>query len=1127
MRAGQSTLSGTCNLRAQVAGRSRRRKPNTVCKSNAGGVEGNSLLSRPDSAKASEPVVQPVADDAQPFASNGQTDSAGGNGDTHKTAEASPAATSAPASPPTLKQPAPPRPPSRPKPPSKAEVPALAASRSDPSNPSEAAIAAALKQSNIRKPRQTGKRSNWGGPDTQASLACPPGRPQPAAQAPMSPSPAPAKPFTSGPPQSAPLASSQPPAQAPPAVDPPTAASIPIVEPPAPLASQPRPARPQRPAAPPRAPAAQLGSPSQPPGPASNNGFESPMSSAPPQAPPQAAASPQAAPPPRTPAPPRAAAPAPAPASGPRAVTQFTAPPAEPTQSEQQGAVSDDEYMASSAVAGPLAAAPPLILAAPTRLAAPVRPAAPLPRRGGQAEQQVRGGEGGNTREGAGGGRGGGGGGGGRPPNNRGAAPGRGRQVFNTQGRRGRGGGGRGGGRDGGYSRQGRGRPTGGQTGNLTAANRRKARQIKKEALAAKRQSGRKVREEIFEVPSTGLSVDTLAERLAVNKAEIVKILFMKGVMVQVNQMLDTDTVRLAAAALGAEAIIMDEDEVAAGSAKREEFVREADLEYLVTRPPVVCVMGHVDHGKTSLLDRIRAAAVAAGEAGGITQAIGAYNVLVEGEETSSEICFLDTPGHEAFSAMRARGAKVTDIAVVIVAADDGVRPQTLEAIAHARAAAVPIVVAVNKIDKPGADVNRVLSDMAAQADLVPEEWGGDVPFVPISAKKGDGIDELLETLALVAEIEELQANPNRAAEGTVLEAHLDKQVGPVASLLVQAGTIAKGDVVQAGAACGRVRACRGSYGENVESAGPSTAVSVEGLDEVPAAGDVFRVFKDEAEARSAAEAEKEAQRTARLAEMSSSTTVTLSTLATVDEDQEALQRMNLVVKADASGSLEAIKGALRALPQDSVALRFLLAGTGPITPSDVELARSSGALVMGFNVEPTDEAAALAKNRAVEVATYDVIYGLLDEVRARMEGRLKAVTEKVQCGAAEVKATFGRGKNIIGGCIVTEGKVMVNGVVEVRRGRKTLVYEGPLSSLRRFKDEVAVVEEGVECGIGCEGFWEWEAGDKVACFELVEKTLTLEESRADSAVDGDLDDALAEAQAEYAASVAAEAGNS
>lgn len=641
------------------------------------------------------------------------------------------------------------------------------------------------------------------------------------------------------------------------------------------------------------------------------------------------------------------------------------------------------------------------------------------------------------------------------------------------------------------------GRPTPPEKEKVNIAGRRKSRQSRRQGRQEEAAANAAVREEIFEVGAEGMSVADLSAMLAVTPTEVVKLLFMRGVMVQVNSTLDAGTVKAVAQEFGVE--VLDKEEGDAGGTGSSRFLTDSDLEHLVARPPVVAVMGHVDHGKTSLLDYVRKSKVAAGEAGGITQAIGAYTCTVDYSGFTRDVTFLDTPGHEAFSAMRARGAKVTDIAIIIVAADDGVRPQTIEAISHAQAAGVPIVVAINKVDKEGANPERTKQELTEHG-LVPEEWGGKTPMVNISAKKGTGVDELLEMVLLVAEIEDLAANPMRAAQGTVLEASLDRRQGPVATLLVQNGTLRVGDAIAAGGTHGRVRSMRSVAGE-VGEAGPSIAVQMHGLSSVPTAGDEFAVYATETEARVASENVGATRREERLAEMSGGgSMITLSSLASFDEDEEegreALQRMNIIIKADASGSCEAVKSALSALPQDSVALRYLLAAPGEVTNSDLDLAIASGGMVLAFNVSPSEAVQATAKQSGVELRTYSVIYNLVDDVRAAMEGRLKSIEERVAIGTAEVKAVFGSGNRRVAGCMVTDGALRKGCLIQILRGKKVM-YDGPLASLRRLKDDVKEVAAGTECGVALEAFREWAEGDRIEAFQLVSKKLSLEESQA------------------------------
>ncbi|KXZ43734.1 hypothetical protein GPECTOR_81g182 [Gonium pectorale] len=644
-----------------------------------------------------------------------------------------------------------------------------------------------------------------------------------------------------------------------------------------------------------------------------------------------------------------------------------------------------------------------------------------------------------------------------------------------------------------------------GRKEKVTAEMKREARRQREASRMEKAASRRRDKEEIFEVGDEGMSTDALAELLQVDESDIVRTLFMRGITLSMSQMLDKNTVKLVAAEFDVVVVDSSPTLVTDAAKKRTEFISEEDVDDLAPRPPVVTVMGHVDHGKTSLLDYIRKKRVAAGEAGGITQAIGAYNTEVEVDGELKTICFLDTPGHEAFSAMRARGAQVTDIAIIIVAADDGVRPQTREAVAHAQAAGVPIVVAINKVDKPGADVERVKQELL-ELNLVPEEWGGNTTMVPVSAKKGTGVPDLLTQLLWTAEERQLMSNPSRPARGTVIEAYLDKKRGPVATLLVQAGTLRPGDIIRAGASYGKVRALTNDLGQTMPSAGPSIAVQLTGLNSVPAAGEEFEVAPTEQAARLAAYDFEEKLKVRRMMEMSGGgSMVTLSSLATVDEDQEAMQRLNLIIKADTSGMVEAIKGALSMLPQQSVVLRFLLASAGEITVSDVDLAAASGGLVLAFNLEADEAVSSHAKRLGVSVKSYRIIYELIDDVKAAMEGKLKLVEERVVQGSAVVKAVFGTGKKRVAGCAVTDGKLTKSGYVTVKRGSgkaATVVYDGKLSSLRRVKDVVEEVPAGLECGLGADGFTEWQEGDVLECYLLVTKSRRLEDARATTAVD-------------------------
>ncbi|MCP9867100.1 translation initiation factor IF-2 [Cyanobium sp. Cruz-8D1] len=593
-------------------------------------------------------------------------------------------------------------------------------------------------------------------------------------------------------------------------------------------------------------------------------------------------------------------------------------------------------------------------------------------------------------------------------------------------------------------------------------------------------------RPEMLIVPEGNLTVQELADRLGVESSEIIKSLFFKGISATVTQTLDLHTIETVAEEFGVPVL---QDDIEAAAKKTVEMIEASDLAHLIRRPPVVTVMGHVDHGKTSLLDAIRKTRVAAGEAGGITQHIGAYQVDVPHGDETRKITFLDTPGHEAFTAMRARGTKVTDVAVLVVAADDGVRPQTLEAISHARAAEVPIVVAINKIDKEGAQPERVKQELSG-LDLVAEDWGGTTVMVPVSAIKGENIDKLLEMILLVTEVEDLQANPDRMARGTVIEAHLDKAKGPVATLLIQNGTLKAGDVLAAGPILGKVRAMVDDTGKRVKQAGPSSAVEALGFSEVPTAGDEFEVYTDEKSARAVVGDRANEARATRLAQQMASRRVSLASMSGQVSEGE-LKELNLILKADVQGSVEAILGSLEQLPQEEVQVRVLLSAPGEITETDVDLAAASGAVIVGFNTSMASGAKRAADATGVDVRDYDVIYKLLEDIQMAMEGLLEPELVEENLGEAEVRAVFTIGKSAVAGCYVTNGKLQRNCRIRVHRG-KELVYEGDLDSLRRNKDDVKEVATGFECGIGCDRFTGWQERDRVEAFKLVTQRRTL-----------------------------------
>ncbi|MBM5795376.1 MAG: translation initiation factor IF-2 [Cyanobacteria bacterium M_surface_7_m2_037] len=593
-------------------------------------------------------------------------------------------------------------------------------------------------------------------------------------------------------------------------------------------------------------------------------------------------------------------------------------------------------------------------------------------------------------------------------------------------------------------------------------------------------------RPEMLIVPEGNLTVQELADRLGVDSSEIIKSLFFKGIIATVTQTLDLSAIENVSEEFGVPVL---EDDVEAAAAKTVEMIEESDLAHLIRRPPVVTVMGHVDHGKTSLLDSIRKTRVTAGEAGGITQHIGAYQVEVPHAGEQRKITFLDTPGHEAFTAMRARGTKVTDVAVLVVAADDGVRPQTLEAISHARAAKVPIVVAINKIDKEGASPDRVKQELSSH-ELVAEDWGGNTVMVPVSAIKGENIDKLLEMILLVTEVEDLQANPDRMAKGTVIEAHLDKAKGPVATLLIQNGTLRTGDVLAAGPILGKVRAMVDDNGKRVKEAGPSYAVEALGFSEVPTAGDEFEVYPDEKAARAVVGDRATEARATRLAQQMASRRVSLASMSGQASEGE-LKELNLILKADVQGSVEAILGSLEQLPQEEVQVRVLLSAPGEVTETDVDLAAASGAVIVGFNTSMAPGAKRAADATGVDVRDYDVIYKLLEDIQMAMEGLLEPELVEESLGEAEVRAVFTIGKSAVAGCYVTNGKLQRNCKVRVWRGKEK-VYEGDLDSLRRGKDDQKEVATGFECGIGCDRFANWQEGDRVEAYKLVTQRRTL-----------------------------------
>jgi translation initiation factor IF-2 len=587
-----------------------------------------------------------------------------------------------------------------------------------------------------------------------------------------------------------------------------------------------------------------------------------------------------------------------------------------------------------------------------------------------------------------------------------------------------------------------------------------------------------------IDLPSS-ITVKDLADLLGVNPADVIRELIKSGIFANINQGIDRETASLVAEELGYEVaetaapgVTVNADGSAAetapvSAATKEQLYEEDEESLLQPRAPIVTVMGHVDHGKTSLLDAIRTTKVAAGERGGITQHIGASEVVKDGRH----IVFLDTPGHEAFTAMRARGAKVTDIAVVVVAADDGVMPQTLEAIDHARAAKVPIIIALNKIDKPDANADRVKNGLA-EAGVVVEEYGGDVPMVPVSAKARLGLDELLEMINLVADLQELKANPKRPAIGTIVEAELDKGRGPVATALVQTGTLRVGDVIVVGETYGKVRALENALGKRITKAGPSSPAVVLGLADVPEAGDILRVVADEKTARAMVEERKAAS----AARSEGSGRATLEDLyAQIQAGQT--KELRIILKTDVSGSLGAITHALQQLSTDEVRINVLHEAAGDVTDNDIMLAAASDAIVVAFSTKVTDTARRAAEAEKVDVRLYDIIYKLTDDISAALRGMLEPEQVETVEGRAEVRQIFRVGKvAVIAGCYVTDGRIVRAGGARVWRGGKVITTDR-IESLRRFRDDVREVATNFECGIGLAGSNDLVEGDVIECF--------------------------------------------
>jgi translation initiation factor IF-2 len=586
-----------------------------------------------------------------------------------------------------------------------------------------------------------------------------------------------------------------------------------------------------------------------------------------------------------------------------------------------------------------------------------------------------------------------------------------------------------------------------------------------------------------IELPGT-ITVKELADLLTVSPGDIIRELIKSGIFATINQLIDRDTASLVAEELGYEVAepdltaAADEDEEGAGpapEAAKEVLYEEDDEADLVARAPIVTVMGHVDHGKTSLLDAIRTTTVAAGERGGITQHIGASEITTK---DGKRVVFLDTPGHEAFTSMRARGAKVTDIAVIVVAADDGVMPQTLEAISHAKAAKVPLVIAMNKVDRPEANPDRVRTELA-EAGVVVEDYGGDVPMVPVSAKTRTGIDELLEIILLVADLQELKANPKRDAIGTIIEAQMDKGRGPVATVIVQTGTLKVGDIVVAGNTYGKVKALESSTGARITKAGPATAAVILGLSDVPEAGDVIRVVADEKIARTQVETRKNE---AAARDGAGAGRATLEDLYRQMQAGQA-KELRIILKSDVSGSLGAIDRALGQLSSDETKINVLLEAAGDITDNDIMLATASNAIVVGFNTGITETARRAAESEGVDVRLYDIIYKLTDDIDAALKGMLEPEMVEVIEGRAEVRQIFKVGKStVIAGCFVTDGRIVRTGGARVWRGGK-IIETDRIESLRRFRDDVREVAQNYECGIGLAGYNDLVEGDIIECF--------------------------------------------
>ena len=570
-----------------------------------------------------------------------------------------------------------------------------------------------------------------------------------------------------------------------------------------------------------------------------------------------------------------------------------------------------------------------------------------------------------------------------------------------------------------------------------------------------------------------GMTIGDLAKELNVSSGELVKKLFMLGILATVNNKVDFDNAELLVSEYGKEL----QKEQIIDETKFEEFDIQDNEEDLVKRPPVVTIMGHVDHGKTTLLDTIRKTSVAEGEAGGITQAISAYQVKVKGEY----ITFIDTPGHAAFTEMRARGASITDIVIIIVAADDGVMPQTKEAIDHAKAAGVPIIVAINKIDKPGANVERVMSELA-EYDLTPDTWGGDTIYSQISAKNGTGIEELLDNILLVSEMEGYKANPSRYASGSVVESRLDKQVGPIVTILVQNGTLRLGDPIVVGTSYGKVRTLKNDKGEEITEAYPSQPVEITGLNNTPSAGDKFMAFETEKQARNIGEARKEEEHLKHNAKSAVSLEDIFAKI------QEGVKEINVIVKADVNGSSEAVKNSLEKIEVEGVKVKVLRSSVGAITESDIVLANASNAIIIGFNIRPNNTIKDYAKEKGVEIRLYDIIYKAVEDMEAAMKGMLDPEYEEKVIGSAEVRQLFKFSKvGTIAGSYVLDGVIKSNSKVRIIRD-SVVIYDGEINSIQREKDSAKEVKKGLECGITINNFNDIKVGDVIEAYEIVEK---------------------------------------